>query len=158
MILRVDHFNRIIRETYYVCILPCDSFRNCIGSSLRQRRCPNPGRYVILGFTPFSASNTSFRRQRRSERHSSRITRKRTWHEDISEKELYEQQRQHQQQHHHHHHHQYGGEQHQQQQELQREDCKRTNVEIGCASSDQNEILIGKTCDTEEISKHQICL
>lgn len=112
-----------------------------------------------MGFTPFSASNTSFRRQRRSERHSSRITKRRTWHEDISQKELHEQQRQHQQQHHHHHHHhQYGGEQHQQQQELQREDCKRTNVEIGCASSDQNEILIGKTCDTEEISKHQICL
>ncbi|XP_033199190.1 uncharacterized protein LOC117161629 isoform X1 [Bombus vancouverensis nearcticus] len=128
------------------------AYTTLISSSLRQRRCPNPGRYVILGFTPFSVSNTSFRRQRRSERHSSRITRKRTWHEDISEKELYEQQRQHQQQHHHHHHHQYGGEQHQQQQELQREDCKRTNVEIGCASSDQNEILIGKTCDTEEIT------
>lgn len=141
-----------------MCILPCDSFRNCIGSSLHQRKCPNPGRYVILGFTPFSVSNTSFRRQRRSERHSSRITKRKNWHEDISQEELHEQQRQHQQKHHHHHHHQYGGEQHQQQQELQREDCKRTNVEIGCASSDQNEILIGKTCDTEEISKHQICL
>ena len=112
-----------------------------------------------MGFTPFSVSGTPFRRQRRNERRPSRITKRRTWHEDVPQKESYEQQRQRQQQYHHHlHHHQYGGEHYQQQEEQQREDCKRTSVQIGCASWDQSEIIIGKTCDTEETSKHQVYL
>lgn len=126
------------------------AYTTLISSSLRQRKCPNPGRYAVLGFTPFSVSSSPFRRQRRNERRPSRITKRRTWHEDVPRKESYEQQRQHQQYHHHLHHHQYGGEHYQQQEEQQREDCKRTSVEIGCASWDQSEIVIGKTCDTEE--------
>ncbi|XP_003693190.2 ubiquitin carboxyl-terminal hydrolase 34 [Apis florea] len=124
-----------------------------IGSSLRQRKCPNPGRYIILG--PFDIS-TSFHQQHRSERHS-RITKRRTWHEDVPQKELHEQHQQihHHNHHHHHHHHQHHQQQQQQQYEgehhqQQRGDCKNTNVQIGCVSSNQTEIVIGKTCDTEE--------
>lgn len=161
MTLQIRNFNRIqvAHNVHNLQFLAA-----CTGSSLRQRKCPNPGRYAVLGSTPFGVSGiTPFRRrQRRNERRSSRkITKRRTWHEDlvVPQKESYEQQRQQQQQYHHHlHHHQYGGGEHyqQQQQQEQREDCKKTSVQIGCTSWDQSEIVIGKTCDTEEeTSKHQ---
>ncbi|KOC68029.1 hypothetical protein WH47_03187 [Habropoda laboriosa] len=90
------------------------AYTTLISSSLRQRKCPNPGRYTIFGFARFHLPGTSFRRQRRSEKRSSRITKRRTWHEDHGD------------------------------------DCKSGSVEIGCASTDQSEIVIGKTCDNDE--------
>ncbi|CAK9799500.1 hypothetical protein ANTPLA_LOCUS1980 [Anthophora plagiata] len=131
------------------------AYTTLISSSLRQRKCPNPGRYTILEFTRFHLPGTSFRRQRRSEKRSPRITKRRTWHEDVPQKESHEQQRQHQQQqqqqqqhHHHHHHHQRGGEQ--QEGEQHGDECKSSSVQIGCATTDQSEIVIGKTCDNDE--------
>ncbi|CAL7946745.1 unnamed protein product [Xylocopa violacea] len=131
-------------------------YTTLISSSLRQRKCPNPGRYAILGFAPFSTSTKTFGRQ-------DRIAKRWAWHEDTSEKDSYEEQlqRQQHQHHHHHHHHHHQQQQQQQQQEQQQqqnaqhggeqeeEDCKSTNIGIGCASSDQTEIVIGKTCNTQ---------
>lgn len=124
-----------------------------LGSSLRQRKCPNPGRYVVLGLAPFHLSSTPFRRQRRNERRSSRIIKRRTWNEDTQQK-AHEQQKHH---HHHHHHHREHGELQQQQQERHGEDCRSANVQIGCTLPNQSEIIIEKTCDREETSKW-ICL
>ena len=156
-----DHHVIELQQSDQKAIMPDDAcslvdtstmpYTTLISSSLHQRKCPNPGRYMILGFGPFHLANASFRRQRRSEKRSSRITKRRTWHEDVTPKESHEQQqRQHQQQqHHHHHHHRQHGEQ--QQQQLQHgEQCRSSSVRIGCASSDQNEIVVGKTCDNEE--------
>ncbi|XP_053986083.1 uncharacterized protein LOC128880240 isoform X2 [Hylaeus volcanicus] len=128
-------------------------YTTLISSSLRQRKCPNHGRYMILGLAPFHVPNVPFRRQRRSDKRSSRLTKRRAWNEDMQQLKPHEQQqRQHQsqqQQHHqHHHHHQHGGEQ--QQQEQHGEECRSTNVQIGCTSSDQNEIVVSKSCDGEE--------
>ncbi|XP_076668912.1 uncharacterized protein LOC143369187 isoform X2 [Andrena cerasifolii] len=140
-------------------------YTTLISSSLRQRKCPNLGRYAILGLAPFNLPGTSFRRQRRSEKRSWRIIKRRSWSEDVQQKKMHEQdpnqqlqqhQQQHQEQqhhhHHHHHHHQYGGEQQHQQQQQQQHggECRHANVEIGCSSPEQSEIVIGETCDREE--------
>ncbi|XP_033322939.1 uncharacterized protein LOC117218551 isoform X1 [Megalopta genalis] len=128
-------------------------YTTLISSSLRQRKCPNHGRYTMLGFAPFHLAGTSTRRQRRSEKRTSRIVKRRTWNEDLQQVKTHDQlQRQHQQQqahHHHHHHHQHGGEQ-QQQQEEYGDECSTTDVEIGCTSSDQSEIVTRKSCGSEE--------
>lgn len=121
-------------------------YTTLISSSLRQRKCPNPGRYVVLGLAPFHLSSTPFRRQRRNERRSSRIIKRRTWNEDTQQK-AHEQQKHH---HHHHHHHREHGELQQQQQERHGEDCRSANVQIGCTLPNQSEIIIEKTCDREE--------
>ncbi|XP_017877886.1 uncharacterized protein LOC108623702 [Ceratina calcarata] len=116
-----------------------------ISSSLRQRKCPKPGRYGILSVSSFPIPGTSYRRQRRSEKHSSKITKRRTWLEEMPEESHEQQQQQQQQQHHHHHHHHQHGEL----SEQQGDDCRNTSIQIGCASPDQTEIVIGKTCGAE---------
>ncbi|XP_012151524.1 uncharacterized protein LOC100876146 isoform X2 [Megachile rotundata] len=165
-----DHHVIELQQSDQKAIMPDDAcslvdtstmpYTTLISSSLRQRKCPNPGRYMILGFAPFHLPNASFRQQqRRSEKRSSRITKRRTWHDDATRKESREHQplqreherehpHEHDQQHHHHHHHrQHGGEL---QQSQYGEQCRSSSVRIGCASSDQSEIVVGKTCDSEE--------
>lgn len=108
-----------------------------ISSTLRQRKCPNPGRYVIPGrsFAPF---HMPARRQRRGEKRLTRTPKRTSWQDDMQDQT------------------DQGtilaaGEEAVHEEDGRREEeCKSAEVQIGCSSVEQNELIIGKSCDRDQ--------